>query len=1079
MHRLALWLLCFALIRSAAGHPAGDGAQAPTSVQRRMSFHNRMLLNRAVLAGLPSMEVLLLARSEPGALGAVTAAVAKVGGRIVRTEDEIGYLRIDVRPDRLVPLVTEPAIEAYQISSFSLGTWYRDAPPLANATLQRSFEVSPIAATEPANTHPDLPVLTHEESRAPGFTADDDVGVGEWMRRHPTFDGRGVTIALVENGLPSFADPVFRTAKTLDGRDVPKIAGIVNAIDPAFDDETRVRLTTEIQTPRSWARVGNRTYILPKPGKYRFGLFDVPGGGNVIQRFAVVEEDGTGTVWIDADGDASFQNDQPLADVNERFEPRSLTITYPRKLDVSFVMGRGREPHVVHIYVGKSSHQSMTASVAAGNVTPESLASGVAPNARLLFVRISSPNLGGVGRIVEGFIDAAQHPDVDVISASTPVYMVPDTAADFVGLFFSRLHEVYKKPILNAAGNYGLMLGQVHAAGGALSAGSTLSAATFAAIYGGRPLDGMTVHPASAVGPSIDGAVKPDFLVPMERIFANLPWHDDQDAMPQNAPTRLVPSGYGISSGTSSSSPYAAGVVALLISAARQSQVAFSLDGLSRALRVTARPIPGFQAFQQGNGALDINAAWHELVDAFEPPRITAAATVVHPLALYAARGTEGEGILEFEGWRAGMKGTREIRLRRESGPDRPITYRLVWSADDGTFSTAPTVVLPLKAAVPLHVNVDVKTAGAHSSLLTLHDLATGAVAFRTQATIVASQPFERANGSLTVPGTVGLMRATATYFDVPAGTGALAFDLEVKRGVVMPTLLQSHGLPDGYYFHVHPLDFITMGRGRYQVRMPNPEPGTWTFGLKNTSTNLPRSYSHIGPKDDDDAEYTLTTRVFAASIQPVLLASGNGLSVDISNTGCPIGNPITEAWSGLLRTHRQPFRSDGLSSFIEIDVPDEAAALSLQLRSKNTASDLFLYDCTTGECFAYDIAFPAAKSQTLLVRKPTPGRWVAAVNAAPFPTGPGSYELDEVITTGLPVRRASASARNTGARWREIFDDLPKAAAADGRMPVVFFELIDQAAERAEKEQPWSRAKHFVQLRDRPVAIATAIYRR
>src|SRR5918992_226965 len=107
------------------------------------------------------------------------------------------------------------------------------------------------APTAPPDGRRDLPALTHEESRGPGFTADDDVGVGEWMRSYPSFDGRGVTIALVENALPSFTDPVFRTARTLDGREVPKIAGILNAIDPAFEDETRVRLTTRIETSKS------------------------------------------------------------------------------------------------------------------------------------------------------------------------------------------------------------------------------------------------------------------------------------------------------------------------------------------------------------------------------------------------------------------------------------------------------------------------------------------------------------------------------------------------------------------------------------------------------------------------------------------------------------------------------------------------------------------------------------------------------------------------------------------------------------------------------------------------------------
>ncbi|MBA2301497.1 MAG: hypothetical protein H0W08_02550, partial [Acidobacteria bacterium] len=530
---------------------------------------------------------------------------------------------------------------------------------------------------------------------------------------------------------------------------------------------------------------------------------------------------------------------------------------------------------------------------------------------------------------------------------------------------------------------------------------------------------------------------------------------------------------------TSASSPYSAGVVALLISAARQSKVGYSLESLSRAMKVTARVLQGFQAYQQGNGALDINAAWGELATPFDPPRIVASTAIVHPLAQYAARGPEGQGILEFEGWAAGMNGTREIRLRRESGAVQPVIYRLAWSADDGTFTTPPSVTLPLGEAIPLQVNVNVKTSGAHSGLLTLHDLDTDAVVFRTQATIVASERIDPATGSLELKGTVGLMQQNAHYLQVPAGAAAIAFELEVTRGVVTPTILQSHGLPSSYYMHAHPMNIFSIGPGKYHILMPNPEPGTWTLRLKNASTWFPAGFK-LGPRNDDEADYALTMRVLGSSIRPAAPADGR-VALELVNEGSPIAEPVIEAWNGSLRTHRATFERNGLPNVIDIEVPADAASLSLQLRSEHpgTNTELYLYDCTTGECFSYDIAFPAARSQTLLVRKPSPGRWVAAVNAAPFPASSGSFVLDEVITTGTPRRRASAAARVPGARWREVIDNLPAPPAVKGRTPVVFFELLDAAAERAESEHPWTSHERFVKMRDRPVALGTAIYRR
>src|SRR5205823_2564256 len=190
--------------------------------------------------------------------------------------------------------------------------------------------------------------------------------------------------------------------------------------------DSRVELNTAVDAQTSWARVGSRTYVLPHPGRYRFGTLDVPAGGNVIHRFAVVEDQSTGELRIDTNGDASFQDEAPVFDVNEKFDPRLLKLAHPRKAEVSFVIGRDREPHVVHVYLGKGSHFSMTTSVAAGNQTDDSLAFGVAPNARLLLVRRagSDPSLS---TMFESLIDAAQRPDVDVISSSTGLFVVPDT----------------------------------------------------------------------------------------------------------------------------------------------------------------------------------------------------------------------------------------------------------------------------------------------------------------------------------------------------------------------------------------------------------------------------------------------------------------------------------------------------------------------------------------------------------------------------------------------------------------------------------------------------------------------------
>src|SRR6185369_8763997 len=182
------------------------------------------------------------------------------------------------------------------------------------------------------------------------------------------------------------------------------------------------------------------------------------------------------------------------------------------------------------------------------------------------------------------------------------VVMVPDTAADFAGLLFHRIVAAYGKPIFHGAGNMSLYLGSASALGDVFSVGGSIGPDTFAALYGGAPLPRLMVHPVGAAGPAIDGALKPDFVAPVHRVAADLSTAAGKIPMPKNAPALSLPAGYQISCCTSSSGPYAAGIGALLLSAAKQERLPYSYGAFSRALRVGARFLSESPAHEQGNG---------------------------------------------------------------------------------------------------------------------------------------------------------------------------------------------------------------------------------------------------------------------------------------------------------------------------------------------------------------------------------------------------------------------------------------------------------------------------------------------
>src|SRR5262249_52808663 len=144
------------------------------------------------------------------------------------------------------------------------------------------------------------------------------------------------------------------------------------------------------------------------------------------------------------------------------------------------------------------------------------------------------------------------------------------------------------------------------------------------------------------------------------------------------------------------------------------------------------------------------------------------------------------------------------------------------------------------------------------------------------------------------------------------------------------------------------------------------------------------------------DAEYAITVRLLRGSLDAGRVA-GDTVSLDFRNRASALREPVLETSTATVVSHRARFLPSGLANEFEMAVPDAAKALVVRARSGDATEipiELYLYDCTSGECFSYDIAFPAARSQVLIVRKPRAGRWIAAVNAAPFPTADGDFAL-------------------------------------------------------------------------------------
>ena len=1036
-------------------------AQAPIGAVR-MSVHNRLLWNRAVVSGTPRIEVLLLA--EPATLDRLAATAERIDGRIGKRDQRIGYLRVDLPTGRLLDLVTDPLVDAWHIASESKKAWYRDGPPVSNANMYRGFEtlVPPRVVPE----HPiDKPLLTIEASRASGYTADEDSGLAEWRRRYPTFDGRGVTIASIESALLDFGHPAFRSALTLDGREVSKIAGIVNAIDSDSSDQTRVTLDTVVRVTNSWARVGLRTFMFPRPGTYNFGIFPLSAGGNLVQQFGVIEDATSDELRVDADGDGDFRNDPPMSDVNERFEVRSLVVRPPPELRLPFVIARGAQPRSVHIYPAVGSHVTMTVSVAAGSRNAENLATGVAPNARVLLVRVE-PRLRDY---VEAYLAAGQREDVDVITDSNGVTLLPETGDDFLGRFLTRIGLAYNKIILHAANNTQLILNSARTPGSVLSIGGTMGPATFAALYAGK-LGEVVVNPVVAAGPGIDGSIRPDVTAPVHVVSADLRSNDNNIGLPSTAPSARLPPGYQISCCTSSSTPYAAGLAALLVSAAKQANVPYSRESLRRAVRFGARFLPSAPAHHQGNGAFDVNAAWQALNRSVRELDIRTTTTIVHPLAPYAVAGTTGVGLLEREGWRVGIAARRSMTLRRQSGPPAPTTYRITWTGNDGTFGAPSSVVLPLNTPVDLAIDVAPRTPGAHSALLNLHDPSNGALVFRTQATIVAARELDPRTHAATVSGTIATMRERSEYFRIPENVSSLTVRLRATRGRVRAFILPAHGVYPSYYWHLHPAMTRPRGAGTFVITLARPLPGVWTVSLINDAIRREESAS------GEPVDFSLELSASGASLQATHNEDGS-FDVGIHDVLQTATEPSLSSAVGTLTSTRAELTRSGLPQLVDIDVPAGTAMLIVRAQSANTLPiDAHLYNCTGGECFSHTFTMPARREQSIAVRRPAAGRWVVAINSAPTANASMNVAVDTILT-GEPRSVTLPGPIERGAQRRVNVPAGTIRPTPPGTRRVVLFELFDGVMAREEADFPWEDRPHIERLADRPVAIGRHIW--
>ena len=370
--------------------------------------------------------------------------------------------------------------------------------------------------------------------------------------------------------------------------------------------------------------------------------------------------------------------------------------------------------------------------------------SGAAPGAQLVSVRVCLFVAGCTAHaLVEGMIYAAKTANVDVINMSIGGLPSLNDANNTRAILYDRLIEKSKVQMFISAGNSGPgenTVGDPSVATKVMSVGAYITDATWEANYGTTaPVAGTdNMHPFSSRGPREDGGFKPNIMAPGAAISSTPLWQPGGPV----AGTYALPPGYSMLNGTSMASPQSAGAAALLVSGAQQSGVQHQPEQLRQALNSSARFVDGYGAFEQGNGLIQVGAAWQVLAAKIKTVDITSAVPVDTALEQFLATPGIGVGIHDREGVTRGQDYTRTYTFTRTSGSGGSTTFNLSWVGNDGTFSSASSISLPKGAARQLTVNISPDEYGAHSAILNLDDPSNPGIEYQTLNTVVVPRTF-------------------------------------------------------------------------------------------------------------------------------------------------------------------------------------------------------------------------------------------------------------------------------------------------------------------------------------------------
>ncbi len=455
------------------------------------------------------------------------------------------------------------------------------------------------------------------------FLTLNSTGVEEFLKLYPEYDGRGTIVLVLDTGIDMGIDGLTKTStgevKVIDVQDFTG-QGDVDFYEADFDeDEGKLIFENEdkgfkIESTRQLA-------YKPIDGDYFIGLLsetlwknsnsgasDINGNGTKDDKFYFItfrtaaESDTFWVVYVDANGNGDLSDENPLRNYKEAFD----TFTIPNEKDIpSFTIAVNIFPDEkkVNFFFDDGSHGTHCAGIATGyHIDGSPDFNGVAPGAKLMGLKLGNNNFAGGATVTESMKKAYLYADKIskereepcIINMSFGVGSEIEGRAD-IEKFLEKL--VKDNPYLyisTSNGNEGPGIsttGMPAATDAILSTGAVLTKEVGRDLYDSELDDNIILHFSSRGGE----VMKPDVVSP-------------------GACTSTVPnfSRGDRFWGTSMASPYSAGVMALLLSAAKVEFPDIKIPSrlLYKVLRESATKMDGYDILDQGGGYINVMNAW-------------------------------------------------------------------------------------------------------------------------------------------------------------------------------------------------------------------------------------------------------------------------------------------------------------------------------------------------------------------------------------------------------------------------------------------------------------------------------------